>query len=177
MQFILQKKYLVFSAMFLLLSCAVFVFLYMDINKNVEASKLAQEEWQTETAQREYEKSLVDSIKKIEPERALLEGHFVQSSNVVSFLDTIEKIAKNAGVRAEVTSVEVVKDSTSLEVRIQTEGSFGAIYRLITLLENSPYSLEFVLGDIQTSNTQSKTVKIPQWTATFQIKLLSFVNK
>jgi hypothetical protein len=181
MKNIFQKKSLILSVILFIFSCFVFVFLYRNINNNKEASQLTQEKWQTEDTHRENAKSLADSIKAIEPEKALLETHFVQSSDVVPFLDTIEKLAKEIGTKAEVVSVNPTKDNSSLIVGIKASGNFGTIYKLITLLENSPYDLEFISADIQNSNgedlsgSKNNKTKTPQWTATFQIKLLSFV--
>ncbi|MEK7104858.1 MAG: hypothetical protein AAB868_02345 [Patescibacteria group bacterium] len=136
---------------------------------------MAQEKWQTEALQRDNTRSLVNSIKTIEPERVLLETHFIQNSDVVPFLDTIEKKAKDVGVKAEVVSVDITKDSSSLIVEINASGSFETIYKLIMLLENSPYNLEFISVNIKDSDTS--VGKSSQWTATFQIKLLSFINQ
>jgi hypothetical protein len=182
MQFILQKKSLIISIILFVFSCFIFVYLYININNIKETSQLAEEKWQTEMADRENARSLANSIKTIEPERALLETHFVQGSDVVPFLDTIEKLAKEVGVNAEVVSVNPMKSSSSLVVGIKASGSFGAIYKLTTLLENSPYILDFVSFDIQNLNAEDPSVsknsktKAPQWTATFQIRLLSFIN-
>jgi hypothetical protein len=174
MQFIIQKKSLILSIIFFVFFSFVFVFLYKDINNKKEAIQIAQEKWQTEATRRENIKLLIDSVESIKTERTLLDTHFVQSSDVVPFLDTIEGLAKNVGANAEVISVDVVKDNSSLVVQMSASGSFETIYKLILLLENSPYDLEFILVDIKNLNSSIK--KIPQWTATFQIKLLSFLN-
>ena len=161
-------------------SCFLFLFLYKNISINKEALQLAQENWQTENKNRENARLLTSSIKAIESERALLNTHFVQSSDVVPFLDTIEKLAKNVGVKAEIISVDIIKDIPALTVEMKALGSFETIYKLIMLLENSPYNLEFVLVDIQSLNMQDEALnkegKSHQWSATFKIKLLSFVN-
>lgn len=174
MQFIIQKKSLILSIIFFIFFSFVFVFLYKDINNKKEAIQTAQEKWQTEAIRRENIKFLIDSVKSIKIERTSLDTHFVQSSDVVPFLDTIEELAKNVGANAEVISVDVAKDNLSLVVQMSTSGSFETIYKLILLLENSPYDLEFILIDIKNLNSSIK--KIPQWTATLQIKLLSFLN-
>ena len=174
MQFILQKKSLILSVVFFIFSCLVFLFLYRDINNKKEISQSAQEKWQTENARRENAKSLANLIKTIEPEKTLLETHFAQSSDVVPLLDTIEKLAREVGVEAEVMSIDVIENSSSLIVEVQVSGSFGTIYKLITLLENSPYELEFVLADIKQMDTMAG--KTPEWTATFQMKVLSFTK-
>ncbi|MCX6751390.1 MAG: hypothetical protein NT161_01320 [Candidatus Nomurabacteria bacterium] len=175
MKYFFQKKSLILSAIFFIFSCFVFIFLYKDINNKKEISQLAQEKWQTKATSMENAKSLINSVKIIEPQKALLETHFVKSSDVVPFLDTIEKISKDVGATAEVVSVDVAKDNPSLIVEMNASGSFETIYKLIMLLENSPYNLEFVSVDLKNSGTSIG--KSPQWTATFQIKLLNFINQ
>lgn len=174
MQFIIQKKSLILSVIFFMFSCFVFLFLYRDINSKKEMSQLAQEKWQIENIRRENTKSLINLVKAIEPEKTLLETHFVQSSDVVPFLDTIERLAKEVGGEAEVISINVIEKSLSLVVEMRMEGSFETIYKLITLLENSPYELEFILADIKKMDTL--VGKTPEWTATFQMKVLSFIK-
>lgn len=178
MQFIFQKKILILSIVFFLFSCFVFLFLYKIINDNKKALQLAQEKWQTETTRKENTESITNLIRKIEPERTLLETHFVQGSDVVPFLNTIEKLAQEVKVEAEVVSVDVEKnDNSSLMIEMKTLGNFESIYKLIMLLENSPYDLEFLLVNIQNLSVQdTSTNKIPQWTAAFKIRLKSFVN-
>jgi len=180
MQSILQKKSLILSIILFVFSCFVFVFLYKDINNKKEISQQAQEKWQTETTRRKNTRSLVNSIKVIESERALLETHFVQGSDIVSFLNIIEKLAKEVKVKAEVVSVNITEDNSSLMVEMKARGNFETIYKLVMLLENSPYSLEFTSVDIQNQNEENvsanKINKAQPWVATFQMKVLSFVN-
>lgn len=182
MKNIFQKKSLIISVVLFLFSCFIFIYFVTYVNNIKKTTQLAQEKWQTEESQKENSRALVNLIKSIEPQRVQLETHFVQSSNIVPFLDTIEGLVKEAEVKAEVVSVNPAKVDSSLVVEMKAVGSFGAIYKLITLLENSPYILEFVSFDIQNSNVENLPVdknikiKIPQWVAIFQVRLLSFVN-
>jgi hypothetical protein len=177
MQFILQKKSLIFSIIFFLFSCFIFIFLYKNINKIKETLQIAQEKLQVETSQRDNIESLINSVKVIEPERILLENHFIKSSDIVPFLDTIEKLARNVEVNAEVISVDLPKDNPSMIVEMKAVGNFESIYKLITLLENSQYETEFVSVNIQNSNTGDLLIsKNPQWSAILRIKLLSYIN-
>jgi len=154
-----------------------FLFLYLTINNNKEMLDLAKEKWQTENILKKNTQSLINSIKMIETEKALLETHFIKSSDIVPFFNTIEKLAKDVGVEAEVVGVDVPKDNSSLTVEMEVLGSFEMIYKLILLLENSQYNLEFVLVNIKNINKDMLSIdKNSDWTATFKIKLLSFVN-
>jgi len=82
--------------------------------------------------------------------QALLETHFIKSSDVVPFLNTIEALGPAVGASAEIDSVDTSPDGASLIVELQASGSFGAVYKFLTLLENSPYELNFLSMDIHT---------------------------
>ena len=158
------------SILLVVFSCFAFFFLYEVIKNNQELSRKTQIEWQAETDRREGVKSLEHSIKAVESQRILLESHFAQSSNVVPFLDTIEKLALEVQAKSEVVSVDIPKEENKLLVAIKASGSFEALYKFLTLLENSPYELEFISMDLQKS-----TEEVSPWTAVFRVKLLSFI--
>jgi len=181
MQNIFQKRSLIISAIFFILSCSTFVFFYRMVNTNKEASLLVEEKWQTEEIRRNSVRSLASFLDGLTEERTLIDAHFVKGSDVVPFLDTVEELAKDVKVSAEIVSVNVSKDNSSLMIELKTAGTFEAIYKFILLLENSPYSLSFISADIKNLGTidvpNTKTVKPPEWAATFQIKVLSFINE
>jgi hypothetical protein len=175
-----KKIPLIFSILFLVFSCTVFFFLHKKINDNKETADLAQIEWQSETSRREEMKSLDTSFKAIESERILLETHFAESNNIVPFLDTIEKLALSVKAESEVTSVDILKDKGGLQVVIKTSGTFEAVYKFLTLLENSQYELEFVSVDVERTAEQTgsgATYVAPEWQGTFKVKLLSFIEE
>src|SRR3989338_6870584 len=114
MQLIFQKKSLIISIIFFMLSFFVFIFFYRTISNIKETIKTSQEKWQIQNTKRENAKSLINLIKVIEPERTLLETHFVRSSDVLPFFKTIEKLTKKVGVSSEIVSVTIPKDNSSL---------------------------------------------------------------
>jgi len=174
MQFILQKKSLIFSIIILIISFLVFFYLLKGINDNKDTTEVIQKEWQTEATYRDNIRFIANLVKNIEPQINSLETHFVQSSDVVPFLNTVEKLAKEVNAEAEVVSVNVAKDSPTLLVEMKAQGSFETIYKLITLLENSPYIIEFTSVDIQDVSTI--TNKNNEWTASLHMKLISFIK-
>lgn len=142
-------------------------------------SEQMQTEWQTETSKRSQVASLDRLIKSIAQEKTLLESHFAESTNIVPFLDTIEKLATSVKADSQVISVDIAKDKTSLTVQLKATGSFQSIYKFLTLLENSPYELDFTSVDIRTDTLTSspdseEKAESPEWTADLRIKLLSF---
>ena len=123
-------------------------------------------------------KTLDQSVKMIEPERALLEAHFGQGSDVVPFLNTIEDLGEKSGTKTKVSSVDISADGTFLSVETRTTGTFQQIYKFITLLENSSYELDFDSVDIHSAASNEelkKGTKDLQWEAVIKIKLLSFI--
>ncbi|MDE2399536.1 MAG: hypothetical protein KGL67_00780 [Patescibacteria group bacterium] len=176
--------------LFLFASFALFL-LYREINLNNQKATMSTTELENETSRRNEVKLLNDSIEVIKEDKSLLETHFAQSSDVVPFLDTIEALGPMVGVKAQTTSVDILKDNTGLVVKISASGDFKNIYKFLTLLENSPYELEITSMDLQkeastivpvdpTAPQDSKPViALPQeskWQAVFGIKLLSFVQ-
>jgi hypothetical protein len=173
-----QKIPLFLSLIFFIFFCFAFVFLYQEINNNNQKAELGMTTWQKEANRRDDIASLNQSLQKIEGDRVLLETHFAKSSDIVPFLDTIEKLAPVAGALAQVDSVNTLANNTGLMVGLKASGSFEAIYKFLTLLENSPYELDFLSMDIHkltAPDALGKTVNDLKWEAIFKIQLLSFV--
>lgn len=175
----LQKIPLFVSLATLILFCFVFLFLYRAIDNNNQKAEQNLIVWQTEASRRDEINTLNRSLQEIANDKIQLETHFAKSSDAVPFLDTIEKLALEAGATAQISSVDTSADNTGLIVALNASGGFGAIYKFLTLLENSPYELDFLTMDIHKTTTDtpvpSKNVTDSKWTATFKIQLLSFM--
>ncbi|HEV7424451.1 MAG TPA: hypothetical protein VGO21_04650 [Candidatus Paceibacterota bacterium] len=174
-----QKIPLFLSILFLVFSSAVFFYFYNQVENKNNQSQIKESDWQREVARRNEVKMLDHSVKIISEERAQLETHFAQSSDIVPFLDTIEELGRVALAKAAVASVNVVGDNSGLSVGMRATGTFDGLYKFLTLLENSPYELEFTSMDLQKDSSVSlsgKNAGVPQWSATFTIKLLSFIQ-
>lgn len=174
-----QKLPLIFALLFLAVSSAAFIFLYRQIDSNTKIAAQAQTEWQAESDRRGEVESLDHLLTSTEAERGALESHFAQSSDVVPFLDTIQQLAVSAKATSAIASVAILQDKTGLMIDVNASGSFASVYKFLTLLENSPYELNFTSVDLKTSeglSADGKTTPTGKWTADFQIKLLSFIQ-
>ena len=180
MQSNFPKIPLLLSVIFFIGSSLIFLFFYRAINDNNQKLQSKEGEWQSEKLKRNEIKTLDHSVKIIEKERAQLETHFAQSSDIVPFLDTIEGLAPKVGVKAEVASVDILTDRTGLMVGMKASGTFGGLYKFLALLENSPYEIEFISMDLRRETgpggVESKNVTVPKWDVIFKIKLLSFIT-
>lgn len=157
--------------------CVAYFYFYKQINKNIKLTEKIKVDLQEEISKREEIKDFNDSFKLIEQDKNLFETHFVQKSNVVPFLNKIEDMAKSVGVEVEVSSIEISSDNTGLLVQIKSSGTFSKIYKLINLLENSPYELEFnsVYMYSEIGDGLNKKGGVNLWQADFNIKLISFI--
>jgi hypothetical protein len=173
-----QKILILVSVILLLLLCFAFVFTYQKINDNNQKTQQDTINLKTETLRRDNIASLNQSLQKIAPDRILLENHFIKSSDIVPFLNMIEKLGEEVGVSSEINSVNTKIDNTELMVELKASGGFEGIYKFLTLLENSPYELDFTSMNIHRlglSGVTDKNIKDSNWEAVFKIKLLSFI--
>lgn len=173
-----KKTSLIVPIIAFLLLCVLFFFLYKEIKNNIEISKQAQANLEKEILRREEVKNFNNSFKSIEQDKALFETHFAQSSDIVPFLNTIEKMADSVGTKAEVSFIEVAKDNTGLMIEMKDTGSFSQVYKFLMLLENSPYELEFTSVEMHSTpilDVNGKSIKGNAWEALFKIKLISFI--
>lgn len=173
-----KKTSLIISITVFLLCCILFFLLYKEIKNNIEISKQSLVDLEKEIARREEVKNFNNSFKSIEQDKTLFETHFAQSSDIVPFLNTIEKIANSVGTKAEVSFIEVAKDNTGLMIEMKDTGSFSQVYKFLMLLENSPYELEFISVEMHSTpalDAKGKSIKGNAWEALFKIKLISFI--
>ena len=179
MEKVFQKMPLLLSIIFFILSCSIFLYLLKQTNSNYQKSFFSTELWQREALRREEIKALDRSVQAVEKERAQLKTHFARSSDIVPFLDTIEELGPKVGVKAEVTSVDVLKNYAGLLVGMKASGTFSGLYKFLTLLENSPYELEFISVDMSRETileVENKNTTVPKWDLLLKIKLLSFTQ-
>jgi hypothetical protein len=162
------------AAIFFVLCAVALVFFYRIISDNNQRTQEGRTAWQIEKQRRDDIRTLDRSLLKIAPQRAELDTHFAKSSDVVPFLDTIEKLAPMAGAKAEVISVDTLPSNTGLVVGLKAVGSFTSVYKFLELLENSPYELNFISMNIDKVDTVNK--KGGNWEAIFKIQLLSFTE-
>ena len=178
MQNKLKKISLSISFIVLLIFCSLFLFLFREIKNNIKISKESEVNLQKELVKREEMKNFDISFKTIKEDKDLFETHFVQSSDIVPFLNKIEKMASSVGIKTEVSLIEVSKDNTGLLLEMKVIGSFSQIYKFLTLLENSSYELEFISVDMRSlvkEDINKKNIKKIEWEANLKIKLISFL--
>lgn len=169
----LTKK-IIFAAMFLLVALVCFWFLYREIYDTELESTTKLNEWKLEASRREEIKSLDSMMRKIAKEQALVGTHFAESTNSVSFFDTVERLATSVGAKNTLASIELSSDKSSMTVGMNVSGSFESFYKFLTLLENSPYVLEFI--SVNLAKDGGGEGSAGAWSAALKVKVLTFVK-
>ncbi len=173
----MKKKHVIIqistAALLFIFSLSGFFILHAYINKKNNEALDAEKNWAIEEARRENVKALELFLEDKTEERNEIDKHFVKNTDIVVFLDTIENLAPQVGAKAEVTLIDVPKDGAGLMVEVHSKGSFESIYRFLSLLENSPYELDF--SSVNTQVVKGAEGESNTWQATFKIKLLSFI--
>ena len=156
-----------------------FFYIFNSIQTLNQGSALLQEQIQSEKNRRDNISNLNTQIKNIAPQRETLESHFAKDSDVVPFLDNLQALSVKAGAPAEVSSVGLSSEGGHLEVSLKAKGDFSALHRLIALLENSPYELDFTeisLSQQPQTPDEIKSGKKTFWNLSVSLTLISFTS-
>lgn len=136
----------------------------------------------TEQKREENLRELSGALSQTEREREIIGKYFVDLKGSAKFLEELQTFGRSAGAPMRLENVDV-EDKSTLRVDFSVNGAFGDVYRLIELLEATPYAIK-----IQTMNLSKISVSLDDkkakeksgsglWSGTFSIRLLSFVNK
>ena len=153
------------------------MFLYRQTQDNNQKTALGQVSWQAGMDRLDKITALNHELLQVADSRSLIETHFSKSSDIVPFLDSIEGLAPLAGkgTKVEISAVALNANKTGLVVDLKVSGSFTSIYKFLTLLENSPYELDFPSVSMQKSSAVDPSSKNTIWEAMLKVQLLSFV--
>jgi len=168
-----KKIPLIVSILFLLAVALFFFFLYRGVNNHMAEVNETEKKLEAEIARRNEIKALNNYFLSTQGKKNQLETHFVQSSNVVPFLNTLEDLGTGVGVKMKVASIDISRDGTGLLIQLKSTGTFSQVYKFITTLENAPYELEFVSVDLKKEVTEDEESS-NQWEANINLRLISF---
>ncbi len=141
------KKTSVILSVLVLVACAGIYGMYFMISKaghKVAAYELQQQKLISEL---EVDRSLKLFLSTSGSDIDKLSSRIIPREGTVSFLEMIEKNARDIGLVASVESVNVGEaptlpaDFEILKLKISTEGSWGDTYRFLSLLETLPYKI------------------------------------
>lgn len=148
-------------------------FFYTIIAENEKTSLLRGE---IELREKEENRSLSERnlIRGTEEERQTLNGYFINSNSIVSFIERLEALGRASNVGMTLSSVDIDKNRKNvLKINLRVSGSFQGIYYLISLIEAMPYEIEVNRFSLSRSAGQTFTKK---WEGETSFELLSFIS-
>jgi predicted O-linked N-acetylglucosamine transferase (SPINDLY family) len=153
------------SIIVMILSLGTLVFFFkIIINKNQHTSATL-----VALANKMERKNNIDSLTKkiseVELTQQTINGYFVDSTKIDSFIDYLEKLGASASTEVKVQNFDTptAKNQTNktLMVTISSTGTFTNVMRTLELLENAPYKIHITKT---TFNLQPKVTAIDEKT-------------
>jgi Tfp pilus assembly protein PilO len=179
-----NKSTLIFylSILTALLTVGVFIFFFRIIKNKNEHTSAVLTVLENKIIKKENINTLEKKVAELEATRQAIEGYFVNSNNIDSFINYLEKLGTSARTQLEVENVEIstVEKNTVL-VKLSVKGTFTDVMQTVTLIENIPYQIHFTSVYLS-KNTQSVTSKVGDkekvtttsvWQADVSFKILS----
>lgn len=179
------KKILVISFLLALLSISVFVFMFFVINSLNESSLKNSIEIEDGIKKDE---SLFLIKKDLEDNKVSLEkisSFIVKPDEVVDFIQTIENLALNNGLKSEVKSVSFSPfsemNSSYLElikVKVTVIGEWRNVLFFIKVLESHPLKID--MTNISLNKFTDYTIGgkvVPQWLGDFEFTVVKLKDK
>ncbi len=121
--------------------------------------------------------------------RAKLASFFVSKESIVSFIEELESLAKQANVVLTMDTPLEEKEAplsrqASLRLNVKVNGQFSDVMYFVRLIENLPYKIfvdRVVLTSLSISTMVplplSKTVSKTSWAGSISFRLDSYINK
>lgn len=170
------------SILTMLLAVGSFVFFFKVIkNKNHHTSAVLTT-LQSKINKKENIETLEKKIVEVEATRKVINGYFVDSNHIDSFINYLENLGTNTKTELVVKSVEISSSEANTVLgQVSIKGGFADVMRTTTLLENIPYQIHitslYLNKDIQTVTTEvkGKTVVTTSsvWQADIAFRILS----
>lgn len=121
-------------------------------------------------------KRQIDSVEEISQ---TLENHFLKSSDVPAFLNTLELIGSRAGSDIVISSVEeanIAEVGNVLSVKVGATGSYQSLYKTLSEIENLPYLTS--VSDFSISSTQNVNSGFDKsdWSLSLSLLIISYTK-
>jgi hypothetical protein len=124
-------------------------------------------------------RTLRESFRQTEIERAALLRYFVNREEIVSFIEDIERAGRHAGVLLRFSFVNIRDTEGVLAVEFETLGDFSETFYFLQIIEYMPMkiSLEKFLLSKEVPRSFEKRKESDEWHAIFTLGVLSFENQ
>jgi Tfp pilus assembly protein PilN len=134
--------------------------------KSIEASQLATQiaNQKSATAQLAQAKS---ELSDLSSQQATINQYFVQTNNVVPFLEQLQSLGSSLGAAVQVVSVSATQGTPygTLTLSISISGNFSAVAKTLGAIEYEPYNISIDTLSFTDNPILGSASSTPQWNA------------
>ncbi len=179
----MKKKTLlhfVISLVALLIALGAYAWWYSYVAQTSKEVMLLKEEiaQKSETALRL--RAAQAALKNLEEDERKITAHFLETENLVSFLEGIQNEASALETKLSIVSVSEGGDVQNpfIKIDMTAEGTYDAIIRTMGTIEHMPYALMLTEATItRAREIEEGGASIPTWSATLSLRVLKEVSQ
>lgn len=185
---IIEKKTLVTALVATLLALAGTGLFAHQIFKKASQAKELSASVERSRGEEKNINAIARALQETERSREKLGEYYLKKSGIVFFIERLESMGKNAGLKTIVQNVSVPEKSAILSIGVDTEGSFEDTFYFLSLLEKLPYKLAIEsvtmrekagAGTVEsaTGKTEGPSGGMKAlWAGSFTVAIESFIN-
>ncbi len=172
---------LIFATILLVVSIFLYGYLFSHVISLTKSNSVLA----TEVRRIEDQESKITILKRAvlstEESRKILTSYFIDSKDIVPFLEKVEEYGRDTSVSVKFINVDIAKSPKRLNLMLNAEGQFTNLYRFLALLESVPFEVVFNTFDIKALPSEVPTgvgkQSLPvNWEATVNLSVLSITG-
>lgn len=171
------KKVLALVVLLNVALLAVLVFFFFAIKSKNETISRNENIIETALAERGKIATLKTLVEETHKDREKLDSFLVDKEKIVEFLESVENLAKNERLSIGIGSLEERTDSASgvavptLNLSIDSSGSWSNVIKFLHLMENLPYHLSISKVNLRTDEGGARKRGEAIWSVTFDVSV------
>ncbi len=178
-----------------LVMAGVYAYLYVTVRSIGENNAALAAEANTLEGQASQVGQLKQELSLIQTRQPELVSYFIDASDIVPFLETIEGYGRQTNVTTKFNTFVFKKAPDQLAVTLVADGTYTDLYHFMALLEAAPYEISMTSADVSavnpkglqattttttatgTGTAKTPTASVPDtWEAQISLSVLSITN-
>lgn len=150
------------SGVVMLATLATMIFFFKVVENKNKHTSATLVTLANKIVKKENSKVLKDQIDNVALIKETTQKHFVDSSEIDSFIDYLENLGNDSGTEVKVEDFQTSPDNKNiLSVKLLSKGSFNNVMKFLVLIENTQYQVYIEKASIdkqpEVSNIDPKT--------------------
>lgn len=154
---------------------ALYAYMYYTVGNSTRRAITARDIAGVEKLNKDQEKNLTDLYDRTAEDRDRLTTYFVESGNVVAFIEALEALEKEtggtvaiSGIAADDLSKKPIGTIGTVGANITAEGSWASVMKTLMAIELLPYQIS--VSQVRLDSTPSSGGKGRQWHLSLSVR-------